>query len=66
MRENHASLRKTMGSPAKVDPTLSWPQLQKALRDAVTQEEALSPGLSPGLPMYRLHGIRYADEVPLA
>jgi len=33
---------------------------------AVTPEEALSLGLSPGSMVYRFHRIRYADDVPMA
>ena len=33
---------------------------------AVTPEEALSLGLSPGTSVYRFHRIRYADDLPMA
>lgn len=33
---------------------------------AVTPEEALSLGLSPGSSVYRFHRIRYADDLPMA
>ncbi|HWU79397.1 MAG TPA: GntR family transcriptional regulator [Caulobacter sp.] len=33
---------------------------------AVTPEEALSLGLSPGAAVYRFHRIRYADDAPMA
>lgn len=33
---------------------------------AVTPEEALSLGLSPGTLVYRFHRIRYADDLPMA
>jgi GntR family transcriptional regulator len=33
---------------------------------AVTPEEALSLGLSPGTSVYRFHRIRYADDAPMA
>jgi GntR family transcriptional regulator len=33
---------------------------------AVTPEEALSLGLSPGSPVYRFYRIRYADDAPMA
>lgn len=33
---------------------------------AVTPEEALSLGLSPGTTVYRFHRIRYADDLPMA
>lgn len=33
---------------------------------AVTPEEALSLGLSPGTPVYRFQRLRFADEIPMA
>ena len=33
---------------------------------AVTPEESLTLGLSPGAPVYRFHRIRYADGMPMA
>lgn len=33
---------------------------------AVTPEESLTLGLSPGTPVYRFHRIRYADDMPMA
>jgi len=33
---------------------------------AVTPEESLSLGLSPGAAVYRFHRIRYADDAPMA
>lgn len=33
---------------------------------AVTPEEALSLGLSPGTSVYRFHRVRYADDLPMA
>lgn len=33
---------------------------------AVTPQEALSLGLSPGTPVYRFHRLRYADDAPMA
>lgn len=33
---------------------------------AVTPEESLTLGLSPGSPVYRFHRIRYADDMPMA
>ena len=33
---------------------------------AVTPEEALMLGLSPGSPVYRFHRVRYADDAPMA
>lgn len=33
---------------------------------AVTPDESLTLGLSPGTPVYRFHRIRYADDVPMA
>lgn len=36
------------------------------IEGAVTPDEALMLGLSPGSPVYRFHRIRYADELPMA
>ncbi|HEX8446093.1 MAG TPA: GntR family transcriptional regulator [Sphingomonas sp.] len=44
-------------------PSSSW--ISRAV-GAVTPEEALSLGLSPGAPVYRFRRIRFADEVPMA
>lgn len=33
---------------------------------AVTPEESLTLGLSPGAPVYRFHRIRFADDLPMA
>jgi GntR family transcriptional regulator len=33
---------------------------------AVTPEEALALGLSPGAPVFRFHRVRFADETPMA
>ena len=33
---------------------------------AVTPEESLTLGLSPGTPVYRFHRIRFADDLPMA
>jgi GntR family transcriptional regulator len=44
-------------------PTSSW--LRKA-KGAVTPEEALTMGLSPGTPVYRFHRLRFADDTPMA
>jgi GntR family transcriptional regulator len=38
----------------------------KRSEGTVTPEEALTLRLSPGTPVYRLHRIRYADDVPMA
>ena len=35
-------------------------------KGAVTPEESLIMGLSPGTPVYRFHRLRYADESPMA
>lgn len=44
-------------------PSSKW--LQKA-SGAVTPDEALMLGLSPGTPVYRFHRIRFADAAPMA
>lgn len=44
-------------------PSSSW--LLKA-QGAVTPDEALTLGLSPGTPVYRFHRIRFADGMPMA
>lgn len=44
-------------------PSSEW--ILKA-RGAVTPDEALTLGLSPGTPVYRFHRIRYADTLPMA
>lgn len=35
-------------------------------RGAVTPEEAMAMGLSPGTPVYRFNRVRYADNMPMA
>lgn len=37
----------------------------KRAEGTVTPEEALTLGLSPGVPVYRFHRIRYADDAPM-
>lgn len=44
-------------------PSSKW--LLKA-EGAVTPDEALTLGLSPGTPVYRFHRIRFADDSPMA
>ena len=44
-------------------PRSTW--LKRAV-GTVTPEEALALRLSPGTPVYRLHRLRYADDVPMA
>lgn len=44
-------------------PSSEW--ILKA-KGAVTPDEALTLGLSPGAPVYRFHRIRYADALPMA
>jgi GntR family transcriptional regulator len=44
-------------------PRSSW--LKRAL-GTVTPEEALALRLSPGTPVYRLHRLRFADDMPMA
>jgi GntR family transcriptional regulator len=45
------------------NPRSTW--LKRAV-GTVTPEEALALRLSPGTPVYRLHRLRFADEVPMA
>jgi GntR family transcriptional regulator len=44
-------------------PRSTW---LKRAAGTVTPEEALALRLSPGTPVYRLHRLRYADDVPMA
>ena len=44
-------------------PRSTW--LKRAV-GTVTPEEALALSLSPGTPVYRLHRLRYADDMPMA